>query len=100
MTAWRDILGLIISEGRSRGIPMKTNLKTAVTSAVLLAAAAAALMAWSPWRAQGLGEGFISGNGRIEATEIAVATKLAGRVEKILVAEGDFVKAGQPLAQM
>lgn len=79
---------------------MKTNLKTAVTSAVLLAAAAAALMAWSPWRAQGLGEGFISGNGRIEATEIAVATKLAGRVEKILVAEGDFVKAGQPLAQM
>src|SRR5665647_713233 len=42
MTAWRDILGLIISEGRSRGIPMKTNLKTAVTSAVLLAAAAAA----------------------------------------------------------
>ena len=79
---------------------MKTNLKTAVTSAVLLAAAVAALMAWSPWRAQGLGEGFISGNGRIEATEIAVATKLAGRVEKILVAEGDFVKAGQPLAQM
>ncbi|HEY5580705.1 MAG TPA: HlyD family secretion protein [Rhodoferax sp.] len=79
---------------------MKTNLKTAVTSAVLLAAAGAALMAWSPWRAQGLGEGFISGNGRIEATEIAVATKLAGRVEKILVAEGDFVKAGQPLAQM
>lgn len=49
---------------------------------------------------EGLGEGFVSGNGRIEATEIAVATKLAGRVEEILVTEGEFVKAGQPLARM
>uniref|UniRef100_UPI00384C973F HlyD family secretion protein n=1 Tax=Rhodoferax ferrireducens TaxID=192843 RepID=UPI00384C973F len=81
-------------------MPMKTNLKTAITSALLLAAAAAALLGWGPWREQGLGEGFVSGNGRIEATEIAIATKLAGRVEKILVAEGEFVKAGQPLAQM
>lgn len=79
---------------------MKTNVKTVITSAVLLAAVVAGLSAWAPWRAQGLGEGFASGNGRIEATEIAVATKLAGRVEKILVTEGDFVKAGQPLARM
>ena len=79
---------------------MKTNLKTAITSALFVAAAAIALMAWSPLRAQGLGAGFISGNGRIEATEIAVATKMGGRVEKIMVAEGEFVKAGQPLAQM
>ncbi len=79
---------------------MKTGLKTALTAAVLLVALAAGMLAWAPWRARGPGEGFISGNGRIEATEIAVATKLAGRVEKILVSEGDFVKAGQPLAQM
>ena len=79
---------------------MKSNVKTAVTSALLLAVAATVLLVWAPWRAQGLGDGFVSGNGRIEATEIAIATKLAGRVEKIWVAEGDFVKAGQPLAQM
>jgi HlyD family secretion protein len=79
---------------------MKTNVKTALTSALVLVAAVTALWAWAPWRAQGLGAGFISGNGRIEATEIAIATRLAGRVEKILVAEGAFVKAGQPLAQM
>ena len=48
----------------------------------------------------GPGEGFISGNGRIAATEIDVATKLAGRVKEILVNEGEFVKAGQTLAQM
>jgi len=48
----------------------------------------------------GPGSGFVSGNGRIEATEIDIATKLAGRVQEILVNEGDFVKVGQPLAQM
>ena len=48
----------------------------------------------------GPGVGFVSGNGRIEATEIDIATKLAGRVQEIHVNEGDFVKLGQPLAQM
>lgn len=57
-------------------------------------------MLWGLLRDQGLGKDFISGNGRIEATEIAVATKLAGRVDDILVAEGEFVKAGQTLARM
>jgi HlyD family secretion protein len=48
----------------------------------------------------GPGKGFVSGNGRIEATEIDVATKLAGRVQNITVNEGDFVQIGEPLAQM
>lgn len=43
---------------------------------------------------------FASGNGRLEATEVNVATKLAGKVEKVLVTDGDFVKKGQHLAQM
>jgi HlyD family secretion protein len=42
----------------------------------------------------------LSSNGRIEATEVDVATKLAGRVDDILVDEGAFVKAGQVLAIM
>jgi HlyD family secretion protein len=44
--------------------------------------------------------GFASGNGRIEATDIDIAAKLAGRIEKIFVNEGDFVRAGQVLVQM
>lgn len=56
--------------------------------------------AWTQYAEQGPGEGFISGNGRIEATEIDIATKLAGRVEQILVREGDFVSAGQVVAKM
>ena len=39
-------------------------------------------------------------NGRIEATQIDIATKLAGRIREILVAEADFVEAGQVLARM
>jgi HlyD family secretion protein len=48
----------------------------------------------------GPGKSFASGNGRIEATEIDVATKLPGRVQDIMVNEGDFVSVGEPLAQM
>jgi HlyD family secretion protein len=55
---------------------------------------------WSTSRPSGPGDGFVSGNGRIEATEIDIATKLAGRVQDILVNEGDFVRVGQALAQM
>ncbi|HGN1705065.1 TPA: HlyD family secretion protein [Providencia rettgeri] len=48
----------------------------------------------------GLPVGFAQSNGRIEATEIDIATKTAGRIETIKVKEGDFVKEGQELARM
>jgi HlyD family secretion protein len=61
---------------------------------------AAAALLWLQFQPQGLGEGFASSNGRIEATEVDVATKLAGRLAEVLVNEGDFVEAGQELARM
>ncbi len=70
---------------------------------VVAAAAVVVALAWWGWTKfadSGPGEGFVSGNGRIEATEIDIATKLPGRIEDILVREGDFVSAGQPLARM
>ena len=79
---------------------MNKKLKTFAAAVVLLAVLAAGLVSWAPWKTQGPGEGFVSGNGRIEATEVAVATKQAGRVIDILVGEGDFVTAGQPVARM
>jgi HlyD family secretion protein len=48
--------------------------------------------------AEGIPEGFASSNGRIEATEVDVATKLAGRLEGVLVEEGDRVEVGEPVA--
>ncbi|MWN89802.1 HlyD family efflux transporter periplasmic adaptor subunit [Gilliamella sp. Pra-s65] len=55
---------------------------------------------WQQFKTDGYGADFVSGNGRIEATEINISTKLAGRIEKINVNEGDFVKAGQQLVVM
>ena len=43
---------------------------------------------------------FYSGNGRLEATEVYVSAKLAGRIDKVFVEEGDLVKIGDKLVQM
>ncbi|MBI3350450.1 MAG: HlyD family efflux transporter periplasmic adaptor subunit [Burkholderiales bacterium] len=55
---------------------------------------------WTRLRPQGPGESFVQGNGRIEATEIDIATKLPGRLQAVMAGEGDFVAAGQPLARL
>ena len=75
--------------------PAKKRLTVAV---VVLIAAAAGFYLWS--QTQPKDEFLASGNGRIEATEIDVAAKLPGRIQSMLVNEGDFVQAGQLLAQM
>jgi len=76
---------------------IKRNLPAAIAAIVI------AVLTWGVWTMtmpKDLGDDFVSGNGRIEATEIDVATKYAGRVVDIFAREGDFVKAGQVLAQM
>ena len=40
------------------------------------------------------------GNGRIEATEVDIATKIAGRLESFFVQEGDLIEANTPVAKM
>ena len=77
------------------------NMKKKLTRAVLVALAVGiAFYAWRSFRPQGLPEGFASSNGRIEATQIDVAAKIAGRIREISVKEGDLVTAGQVLARM
>lgn len=79
---------------------MRLPTRKLVPALLVLAVAAAGYYGWRMLSDAGPGEGFISGNGRIEATEIDVAAKLAGRVQEVLAVEGDFVAAGQPLARM
>ena len=43
---------------------------------------------------------FAYGNGRLEATEINIASKLSGKIDSIYVKEGDFVDAKQKLAHI
>lgn len=74
--------------------------KKLVVALIVIVIVAIAFLVWTKLKPSGPGEGFVSGNGRIEATEIDIATKLAGRVQEITANEGDFVQAGQALARM
>src|SRR3972149_1876421 len=42
----------------------------------------------------------LEGTGTIEATEVRVGTKVLGRIQELLVREGDTVKAGQVIARL
>jgi HlyD family secretion protein len=55
---------------------------------------------WWTHRVPSLPAGITSGNGRLEADPIDIATKFAGRIAELRVDEGDMVRAGQPLAVM
>ena len=74
--------------------------KTLKLTLLGIAIAGGLYYAWSNLQGDGEPSAFVSGNGRIEAVEIDVATKLGGRVKEILVREGDFVQAGQVLGHM
>lgn len=45
-------------------------------------------------------EGFALSNGRLEAEEIDISTKYAGRVDDVLFQEGDFIDANEIVARM
>lgn len=61
---------------------------------------AAAVYYWQYLHRDKVPEAFASGNGRIEATSVNVATKTSGRLIELTVREGDDVTAGQVLARM
>jgi HlyD family secretion protein len=67
--------------------------------ALALSLGVAAVFAWRHYAASGE-EQLASGNGRIEATEIDIDAKIAGRIEQIMVDEGDSVSAGEVVALM
>ena len=82
-------------------MPPSKTIRTWVLRALLLAAVAGlAYLGWRQLQPDALPAGFAGSNGRIEAVEIDIASKLPGRIAEILVDEGDFVSAGQLLARM
>lgn len=74
--------------------------KWLIRSAGALTICIIALLGWARYGLNKSDSGIVSGNGRIEAVEIDVAGKTAGRVKDILVKEGELVKAGQTVALM
>ena len=70
--------------------------------ALALIALAGGAGAYYFWRQSltALPAGIVSSNGRLEADEIDISTKFAGRVAELLVTEGSMVKGGQVVARM
>ncbi|WP_247892249.1 HlyD family efflux transporter periplasmic adaptor subunit [Azospirillum sp. Sh1] len=76
-------------------------VKRILIALVLLALlGAGAAYGWRAMQGNRLPAGFASGNGRIEANEIDIATKYAARVLTIPVEEGDLVEAGAIIATL
>lgn len=83
------------------GIHVKVNNRLNPVYLLLIVFIVAGVAIWW-WQEYGQpkDERFAMSNGRLEATEIDVATKGAGRISEIFVHEGDFVEAGQIVAHM
>ncbi len=76
-------------------------------SVIVLAAAvvvtgggAAGYMAWKQYEASQLPAGIVSINGRVEATQDDISTKIPGRVIEIVPHEGDLVSPGEVVARI
>jgi HlyD family secretion protein len=92
-------LPAVVTVATKRAPARKWWLRVALALAVLAAGAGGAYYWWQ-WLHPQLPPGIASGNGRIEADEIDIDTKFAGRIAEILADEGDMVKAGQVVARM
>jgi len=73
--------------------------RIALALALLGGAAGGAYYWWRHLQGQ-LPPGIAFGNGRLEADEIDIDTKYAGRIAQLLADEGDLVTAGQVVARM
>jgi HlyD family secretion protein len=80
--------------------PDAASTKRVLLIGAVIAAGIAAYFAWQYFQPEKLPEGFASSNGRIEATDVDIATKIHNRLVNVLADEGELVKAGQVLAQM
>jgi HlyD family secretion protein len=67
---------------------------------IVIIGAGGGFVYWQHLRQGGLPLGIVSGNGRIEADEIDIDTKFAGRIAEMFADEGDMVKPQQILARM
>ena len=77
--------------------------RAAVIAAIVvvgLIAAGAGYLLWKQHEATALPKGIVGINGRLEATQVDIATKIAGRVIEIVPREGDMVSAGSVVARL
>jgi HlyD family secretion protein len=91
-------LPVVVVRATPRPAPRRRQRRALWLLAVLVALVGAAY--WWLYPRPSLPAGFASGNGRLEADEVDIDTKFAGRIAELRADEGDMVKAGQVVAVM
>src|SRR5271167_4716859 len=96
----RGGLPVVIEEAPPRADRRRRSLLVLLLSLLIIGAGAG--IGWSWWQhyQARLPLGIASGNGRLEADEIDIDTRFAGRIAKLFADEGDMVTAGQLIAVM
>jgi HlyD family secretion protein len=69
-------------------------------AAVVVGGGAAGYVAWQQYEASLLPAGIVGTNGRVEATQVDISTKIPGRVVEIIPHEGDMVSPGEVVARV
>ncbi len=77
-----------------------TTRKWLLAGAVALLAGAAGLVAWHVLNRSPYPEWIASSNGRLEAEQVDITSKLAGRITEVLAEEGQMVDAGAVVARL
>ncbi|WP_341217986.1 HlyD family secretion protein [Neptunomonas phycophila] len=77
---------------------MSTGLKKALILLLFALAVIGGVLIWNNINQPELPSGYASGNGRIEAVQVDVSSKIAGRVEHVIAQEGELVQQGDTLA--
>ncbi|MDJ1008558.1 MAG: HlyD family efflux transporter periplasmic adaptor subunit [Paracoccaceae bacterium] len=73
--------------------------RISIVAAIVVVIGAAVFFLSGPGEAP-LPDGIVEGNGRVEAVQVDVSTKIPGRVSDIVAAEGDLVAVGDVVARM
>jgi HlyD family secretion protein len=79
---------------------LNRNLVILAAAVVVIGGGVAAYFAWRQYEASQLPSGIVSVNGRVEATQVDISTKIPGRVVEIIPHEGDIVSPGQIVARI
>jgi HlyD family secretion protein len=93
-------LPVLIPAAPLRASARRRWIRAALAAALIALGASGGAYYWWLHSRDQLPAGIVSSNGRIEADEIDISTRFAGRLVELRVDEGDMVKAGQVVARM
>jgi HlyD family secretion protein len=79
---------------------LNRNVVIAAAAVVVIGGGGAGYYFWRQYEASLLPAGIISTNGRVEATQVDISTKIPGRVVEIVPHEGDMVSPGEIVARI